>query len=90
MVIKTVSLLDDEVSQIKQFNAKLVSLKSLIKKFSPGDNDFVFTKLINELSEAQINYDQWFITMQNKYKIETNSSNSWSVDFSKKELQLVQ
>lgn len=89
MVIKTVSLLNDEVSQIKHFNAKLVSLKNLIKEFSPGDNDFVFTKLINELSEAQISYDQWFTTMQNKYKIETNSSNSWNVDFEKKELQLL-
>jgi len=89
MVIKAVSLSDDEVSQIKHFNAKLVSLKNLIKEFSPGDNDFVFTKLINELSETQINYDQWFTTMQNKYKIETNSSNSWNVDFEKKELQLL-
>jgi CXXX repeat modification system protein len=89
MIIKTISLLDDEVSQIKHFNAKLVSLKNLIKEFSPGDNDFVFTKLINELSETQVDYDQWFTTMQNKYKVETSSSNSWNVDFDKKELQLL-
>ncbi len=89
MVINTIKLTDEEVTEIQHLNAKLVSLKNLIREFSPGDNDFVFTKLINELSEAQINYDQWFDNMQNKHNVQTQSSNSWNVDFSRKELQLI-
>lgn len=89
MIITTTKLTDEETLEIQHLNAKLVSLKNLIKEFLPGDNDFVFTKLINELSEAQINYDQWFTTMQNKYSIQTQPSNNWSVDFGKKELQLI-
>lgn len=90
MIINSITLLDEEVLKIKQLNARIVSLKNLIKEISPGDNDFVFTKLINELSEAQIDYDQWFSNMQNKYNIQTNSDNRWNVDFAKKELQLLQ
>jgi len=90
MIIKTISLLDNEISEIQLINAKIISLKSLIKEFAAEDNDFVLSKLINELGKTQILYDTWFTEIQAKNQIKTKPSNRWNVDFATKQLQLLE
>ncbi len=89
MIIKEIDLSEQQAQEIRMLNTGLLAIKSLIKDFTPQDNKFVFEKLIQELTNAQINYDAWFEKMQKENNIITTSENSWNVDFDKKKLQLI-
>jgi len=89
MIVNKIKLSDIEADEIKTLNAKMVSLKNLIKDLAADSSDHLFSRFITELSKTQILYDDWFIKIQEKNNIKTDASNSWNVDFNLKELQLL-
>ena len=89
MIIKEVQLTDEEVSRIQDYNAEVTTLRNLIKEMDENTNDFIFNKVFNSLKNAQINYDGWFLELQEKHNIETRPEYHWNVSFSNKVLQLI-
>ena len=89
MVIKEVQLTDNEVSRIQDYNAEVVTLRNLIKEMNEDTSEFIFNKVMNNLKTAQVNYDGWFLELQEKHNIETRPEYHWNVSFSNKVLQLI-
>lgn len=89
MLIKEVTLTDDEVSRIQDYNTELVTLRNLIVEMNENTSEFIFNKVMTNLKTAQLNYDGWFTEMQTKHQINTQSDNKWNVDFAAKKLQLL-
>lgn len=89
MIIKEVTLTAEEIKEIQDFNTELVTFRNLVKEMNDSTTEFIFNKIIASLKTAQFNYDNWFLKMQEKYKIETKPEYKWNVDFGKKTLQLL-
>lgn len=82
-------LTDEETKEIQILNAKMVTIKNMVKEASADGDDALFSKLMDELSKTQISYDSWFDKMQTKFNIVTNQNQQWNVDFKNKILQLL-
>lgn len=82
-------LTNEQVSEIQILNAKMVSVKGLIKEASTDGNNSLFSRLIEELAKIQVQYDGWFESMQELHKVSTRSDQRWNVDFKAKKLQLL-
>ena len=79
-------LSDRQISEIQLLNAKMVSIKNLMKE---TDNEAMFSRLVNELAKAQLEYDNWFNNMQIELNVVTRPDQNWNVDFKAKKLQLL-
>lgn len=85
--MKEFDLTEAESGEIQLLNAKLISVKNLIKESS--DNEALFSRLMDQLAKTQIDYDGWFDKMQTKFNVTTNPSQRWNVDFKARKLQLL-
>ena len=87
MMIKSFDLTDEQVSEIKGLNSQKVALQGLINEFT--GSDVVLDKLLSRMTTTQEAYDQWFVTMQEKFGATVTPQNRWNVDFVNKKLELL-
>lgn len=82
-------LTQEDTSEIQILNAKMVSLKNLVKETMLEGNSLVTERLTTELAKTQIEYDGWFDRMQTKFAVSTRPDQHWNVDFKARKLQLL-
>jgi hypothetical protein len=89
-VAKVFSLSDAQVSQIRDLNSQYIAIKEVISTWPATGDGGTLNLLLKKLGDAKYAYDEWFTTQEIANKVVTNASNSWNVDFGKKELQLLE
>jgi len=82
-------LTEEDVKFIKEINIRISVLKSLLKEFTAPDSNDVFQKIIADIADSQIKYDEWFNNISKKLNIQVDSTQSWNVNFDKKQIQLI-
>lgn len=87
-ILKEFDLTDEEVVEIRRLNVKIETLKELIYHFK-SNNQNAFSRITDELTNARIEYKDWFLNMQSKFEIEESFSNQLNVNFLKKKLQVI-
>lgn len=82
-------LTEKQVNEIKNLNARLVSIKTLLKEFTIEDNRDSFNLLVDELGLTQQKYEDWFVNIGKDLQIETTPEQKWNVDFDRSKIQLI-
>lgn len=86
--IQSFDLTNDQVSEIKKIFQSLSAAKSLMTELENDSSKFVFDNLFEKYAQLKIEYDTWFEDLELHLKIETQSHQSWSIDFGTKTAQL--
>lgn len=86
-VLQEFDLGDDDVREIQHLNIKIEVIKQMIN--DPKTTKIAVSKLVDELTLAQIKYKQWFFNMQIKFGIDEKNQNQLNVLFHKKKLQII-
>lgn len=76
-----------EKEEIQSLFVRKNSLMELSKAITPQDS--IYERLITDLNETNVKYQQWWNNMARKYKWEGAEDCRWQIDFEKCEIYLV-
>ncbi len=78
----------DEMQEIQALFERRNGLNELAK-ILPQGNDELYNRLVKDLGEVSVKFQQWWDTMSEKYQWEASDGGRWEVDFSTCEIFLV-
>lgn len=77
-----------EMAEIKQLHERRSGLNELAKILSP-DNTDLYERLVGDLGETSLKYNDWWDRMSSKYGWESREGGSWQINFDTCEIFLV-
>ena len=78
----------EERDEIKILFQRKNGLVELAKILTP-DNNLLYEKLVNDMGETQIKFQNWWDRMAQKYNWESSSGGNWEIDFDTCKIYLI-
>ena len=78
----------EEKNEIQKLFERREGLNELAKILT-ADNTELYEKLVNDLGETSINFQEWWSRMGYNYQWESIENGSWEIDFNTCEIYLV-
>lgn len=78
----------EERDEIQSLFERRNGLTELAKILNADDID-LYNKLVKDMGETSVRFQQWWNTMSDKYKWESSDNGSWEIDFESCKIFLV-